>query len=177
MSSGFYSAVNFETGSNMNKSLKKFLFLPLLFFLFTPFFILSFDLVNAQVLPDAGDGVGEGSSTTQPPPSGDSESSGLVPACGGKGQPECGWLHLVELAENIMNFLIAIALPLSAVAFAYAGFLYLTAAGSEDKIKKAHGVFVKVAIGLFFVLAAWAIVYLIASTLLQDDFSILNLKK
>ncbi len=134
-------------------------------------------------LPDPGmNGVGGGGDsvpTDEVGASSDSDSSqplaggggGLVPDCPPSG---CGWAELLELAQNIMNFMIAIAIPLSAIAFAWAGFLYLSSAGSEDKIKKAHGIFKKVAIGLFFVLAAWLIVWLIVSVLLKPDFILLR---
>lgn len=148
--------------------MKKFLFFSIIFTLVFVFTSLPF-LATGQILPDAGDGVGE--STPPPPSEPQSEQSqqgggGLVPDCPPEG---CGWTELLILAQNVMNFLIIISLPLSAIAFAYAGFLYLTAAGSEDKIKKAHEIFKNVAIGLFFVLAAWLIVWLIISTLLRED--------
>lgn len=99
----------------------------------------------------------------------------IVPnECGGEGQPECGWGDLVQLAQNLINFLIVLALPLAGAAFAYAGFLYITSTGSEEKVKKAHGIFLKVGIGLALVLGAWLIVYFITSTLLKSDYIILG---
>jgi len=95
----------------------------------------------------------------------------IVPKCPEKG---CGWPELVLLSSNLVTFLIAISIPLSAVAFAWAGFLYLTAAGNEEKINKAHSIFWKVGIGLVFVLSAWLIVWLITSTLLDPDFILLK---
>jgi hypothetical protein len=92
----------------------------------------------------------------------------IVPECP---QGGCGWSELVQLAANLMNYLISIAISLSAVAFAWAGFIYITAAGSEEKIKKAHGIFWNVAIGLILALAAWLIVWLF-STLLSSSYSI-----
>jgi len=86
----------------------------------------------------------------------------------------CDWDDLVGLAQNIMNFLIVLSLPLAAVAFAWAGFLMMTAAGSEEKIKKAHGIFLKVGVGFLIVLTAWLIVYLITSTLLKEGYSLLK---
>ena len=86
---------------------------------------------------------------------------------------EWGWPELVSLAQHLINFLIVLALPLAALAFAYAGFLYITAAGSEERVKKAHGIFLKVGIGLFLVLGAWLIVYFITSTLLKSGYNLL----
>ncbi len=69
--------------------------------------------------------------------------------------------------------MIALAIPLSAVAFAWAGFIYITAAGSEEKIKRAHSIFWKVAIGFLLVLGAWLIVFTITQ-FLAPGFSILQ---
>ena len=96
---------------------------------------------------------------------------GLPPACGA----DCDFNHLMQLANNIMRFIIMIAIPLTAIIFSYAGFLYITAAGNETQIHHAHDIFIKVATGFFFILAAWLIVYLITSTLLSPEYrTILN---
>ena len=87
--------------------------------------------------------------------------------------PEYGWPQLVLLGQRLINFMIALAIPLSAVAFAWAGFIYITAAGSEEKIKRAHSIFWKVAIGFLLVLGAWLIVFTITQ-FLAPGFSILQ---
>ena len=51
--------------------------------------------------------------------------------------------------------MVFIAVPLAAIAFAWAGFLYLSARGNPGQISKAHGIFLNVAIGLGIVLIAW----------------------
>jgi len=95
----------------------------------------------------------------------------LVPCDGGTTNP-CSFASLIELADNAITFLtIYITVPLAAVAFGYAGFLYLTATGSESQITKAHSVFRSVAIGLFFVFTAFLIVELITSTFLNDSIN------
>lgn len=98
---------------------------------------------------------------------GGQEPSSLLPDCEGA---DCDFNDLMQLANNIMKFIIMIAIPLTAIIFSYAGFLYITAAGNEHQIAQAHDIFVKVAIGFFFILAAWLIVYLITSTLLKPDY-------
>jgi len=95
----------------------------------------------------------------------------LVPDCPDEG---CGWPQLMELAQNIMTFLIAISIPLASIAFAWAGFLYITARGSQSAIDKAHSIFGKVAIGFIVVLTAWLIVWLITSSLLEEDYILLE---
>lgn len=88
----------------------------------------------------------------------------LVP-CGGRGQQPCEFNFLVTLIQNITNFLLILAVPVSAVLFAYAGFQYIFAAGDMGKIKKAHEIFWSVFIGLVFMASAWLIVKIIVDTL------------
>lgn len=109
------------------------------------------------------------------------DASSLIP-CGnvvknGVVDDPCQYKHLVELAKNVINFLIfKIAAPLGAVMFAYAGFLYLTNGGNESKIKEAHGIFLYVFWGLVVALAAWLIVNFILTFFLggSSDFNFLG---
>lgn len=89
---------------------------------------------------------------------------GLIP-CGNSGQPSCDFNMLIKLVQNIINFLVYMAAPVAAVAFAWAGVLYLTAAGDEKRIGQAHTIFTDVLIGLGIVLSAWLIVKLIVTGL------------
>jgi hypothetical protein len=89
-------------------------------------------------------------------------NSGLVP-CGfgdnADAAEECQFDDLILLAKNVMNFLLfVIAVPIAAVSFAWAGWLYLSAAGNESKVKQAHEIFGYVVLGLCIALAAWLIV-------------------
>lgn len=94
-------------------------------------------------------------------------AQGIVPtSCTG---PDCGFPHLMELAKNIMDFLITVSIPLSAIVFAYAGFLFMTAAGNEGQVSRAKEIFTKVLIGFVFVLCAWIIVWSITNVLLCDS--------
>ncbi len=81
----------------------------------------------------------------------------------------CNFCDLVQLGWNIVHFIAWIVIPLAAIAFAWAGFLYLTSGGSQDKISRAHSVFKKVAIGLIFALAAYLIVHMIIVGLTRYD--------
>lgn len=106
-----------------------------------------------------------------PGPGPTSGSSGLVP-CGYDEVPpgadpkvaitvaeDCDFWDLLQLAKNIIDFLLyTIAMPLAAIMFAYAGWLYLSAQGNESKVKEAHHIFGMVALGLALALAAWLIV-------------------
>lgn len=93
---------------------------------------------------------------------------GLVPCDGA----DCNFGKFVELINNIIDFLIkAVALPVSAILFAWAGFLYLTAAGNGSQISKAHGIFKNVFVGLILTLAAWLIINLVTVTLTGDGIN------
>lgn len=88
---------------------------------------------------------------------------GLVPCTN-----DCSFNHLIRLIKNITNFLLILAVPVSAASFAYAGFQYIFAAGDTGKIKKAHDIFWTVFVGLVFMASAWLIVKIIVDTLDPD---------
>ena len=81
--------------------------------------------------------------------------------------PTCNFSALITMINNIINYLIMIALPLSAISFAYAGFLYLFSGGDTRKVSKAKTIFADVGIGLILVLSAWLVFKLIETTFLN----------
>lgn len=87
---------------------------------------------------------------------------GLVPQCEGA---FCRACDLIELSSNVINFAIAFSVIIATLMFAYAGILYVTAASKPDQVKKAHGVFVNVFVGLVIVLTAWLLVNITFSVL------------
>lgn len=88
------------------------------------------------------------------------------------GVPVCGFPEFLQLIANVMGLLMVIALSLSALLFAIAGFRYVTAAGNTTQVEGAKKMFFNVAIGLVVVFAAYLIVQVIASTLQVDsDFN------
>lgn len=72
--------------------------------------------------------------------------------------PDCGFDDLMKLVKSVLDYILMMTVPLSAIMFVYVGFLYMTSQGSLDKRKKANQIFTNVGIGLFFVLASWLIV-------------------
>ncbi len=77
---------------------------------------------------------------------------------------------IATIAQNILNTGIYIAVFLSAVLFAWAGWLYLTSvAGSE--ISRAKTIFADVAIGLVIILAGWLVVDTLMRTLVGNGGS------
>lgn len=92
----------------------------------------------------------------------------LVP-CDGVDVP-CDFNALMTLFNRVINFIFYISIPLAAISFSYAGYLYLSAAGNTGQIEKAHKIFTTVLIGFIFIISAWLIVYTITHTLLSDEF-------
>ncbi len=65
---------------------------------------------------------------------------------------------IVKLAQNVLNFGIFMAVVLSAILFAYAGFKLLTAGGNTEVYAQGKRVFGNVLIGLIIILAGWIII-------------------
>ncbi len=93
------------------------------------------------------------------------QKGGLVPcgetldANGNLGGITCGWCHLLELAQNIINFL-ALLLPTIATGMiVYAGVLYLISlGGSVVSLQKAHDVIKTAVTGLIIGLLSYFLV-------------------
>ncbi len=62
-----------------------------------------------------------------------------------------------SLIKNIINFLIILAIPITAILVVYAGYLYITSAGNEDKVKTAQKALIWAIIGFAIVLVASSI--------------------
>ncbi len=82
----------------------------------------------------------------------------------------CQACSLASLAQNIINFLLGLSIPLAAVMFAYAGVIYFSSGveTSINKIEKAHAIFRSVGIGFLIVLSAWLGVQTVLKTILSD---------
>ncbi len=65
--------------------------------------------------------------------------------------------------SKITKIVAQIGLPIAALAIIYAGFLFISARGSEDKITKAKTTFFWAIIGTALLLGAWAIATAIVS--------------
>lgn len=98
---------------------------------------------------------------------------GLVP-CGastGDQATECQACHLVQLAQNIIMFLIGLSIPVAIALFSWAGILYFTSgAGGSENITKAKGIFRSALVGFVLAISAWLIVNTILYTILNNDY-------
>ena len=96
----------------------------------------------------------------------------LVPCKGinDKGVDDCDFNALMKLINRVISFILYVSVPLAAISFSYAGYLYISAAGDTSKIESAHAIFKSVLIGFIFIISAWLIVYTIINSLLGPDF-------
>ncbi len=76
----------------------------------------------------------------------------------------CGFDDILAFINNTINFLLfKLALPVSAMMFAYAGFLLITSGGEANKKTHAKEIFWNVAIGLIIAAASFVIVNTVLS--------------
>lgn len=85
----------------------------------------------------------------------------LVPCSGS----ECTACKLFGLANNIVQFLILIAISIATISIVWAGFLLISAGGDSGKVTKAKSVFVNVLIGIIIALTGFLIVDTIVRSL------------
>ena len=62
-----------------------------------------------------------------------------------------------DLVTNIAKIVAEIGVPIAVIAIIWAGFLFVTARGSEDQIKKAKTTFFWAIIGTAILLGSWAL--------------------
>ncbi len=94
-------------------------------------------------------------------------AQGLVPCDG----IHCQACDLISLAQNVINFLLSLSIPLAIGLFAYAGVLYFTSATNPSNINKARGIFKNALIGMLIALGAYLIVNTILHAILKPEFS------
>lgn len=92
------------------------------------------------------------------------DAAGLV-QCGLSDPWSCQFCDLITLVNNIVKYIVATAMVLAAVLFAYAGYLFFSSNGSEEKIGKAKNIFKDVIIGFVVALLGFTIVNTLLQTL------------
>lgn len=81
----------------------------------------------------------------------------------------CGYSDAIRLIKRIIEYIFVLVLPISAIVFAYAGYLLLTSGGNTEKLKSAKRAMTNVIIGIVVIMAAWLVVKTIATSLGVDD--------
>lgn len=69
-----------------------------------------------------------------------------------------------QFVSVLLEAVIKIGLPIAAIFIVYSGLLFVTAQGSEDKIKKAKDVFFYTVVGIAIFLGSWTLAKVIQST-------------
>lgn len=104
----------------------------------------------------------------------DPSAGGLVKCgYGGSAQSDatsCDFAEAINLINRLITYLVVISMPIAAIAFAYAGWLYLSAGGNSSKVSRAIGVFTSVGIGLVIILSGWLVFKFIANNFLSSDY-------
>jgi len=89
----------------------------------------------------------------------------IVP-CGGSDQSDCTLCHLWNLVSNVINFIsFNLAIPIATLLFVAAGIIFLTSAGSEDKVGLARKIFINTVIGLLIIFCSWLLVDTLLKTI------------
>lgn len=93
-------------------------------------------------------------------------AAGLVP-CGLNNDAAytCNICTFGQLIQNIINFAIGLSIPLSALLFTWAGWLYFSNRENPAQIERAQSIFKNVVIGLVIAMAGWLMVQTILKTL------------
>jgi small-conductance mechanosensitive channel len=75
------------------------------------------------------------------------------------------------LASNIIKFLIILAIPITSILVVYAGYLYITSAGNEEKVKTAQKALIWALVGFAVVLVASSVPAIIQEFLSGEEES------
>lgn len=80
----------------------------------------------------------------------------------------CNFNDVVLAVKNFLDKIIILTLGFTVIVIAVAGYHYMISGANPGERAKANKMLMSVAIGIFFILAAWLIVTLIANTLLTQ---------
>ena len=97
------------------------------------------------------------------------QGAGKLVPCEGR---DCDANDFLRMISYVINFVIFLGVVFSSLAFAYAGFLYITAQGDTTKVKRATKIFTGVAIGLLLAFTSFLIIQLITNSLELDKSNI-----
>lgn len=88
----------------------------------------------------------------------------IVPSC--DPVAGCGKAELIQLASNLFNFLISLAMFITVIFTLWGGFIFLTSGGSTDRIERGKKTITAAIVGLIIVLVAWVTI-----NILMDFFT------
>jgi hypothetical protein len=73
--------------------------------------------------------------------------------------------NLEDFLRDVVRVIVRVGIPVSAIFVIYSGYLFVSARGSEDRVKHAKQVFWYAIIGTAVLLGAWVIITVIADTI------------
>lgn len=91
-------------------------------------------------------------------------AGGLVP-CGGEGEPQCEFKHLVALIVRLINYLITMAALVAIHRVLTIGFDLATSLGNPEKIKKQRQGLTQAVVGFAIIVLAFTFVNLLVNGL------------
>ncbi len=105
------------------------------------------------------------------------QEGGILPECGYDNNKNgvieetelCHYSNLIEFANTAIDFIIKLALVVTPISFAYAGFIILTSGGDEGKLKKGKEILIKVGIGFAVILASYLFISFIMNTFVDPE--------
>ena len=98
-------------------------------------------------------------------------TGGIVYECNRGAAGECNFDDLIAAIQNLVTVGRNIALEISVIVLAIAGFKYMTSGGNASKRTESNKMLLNVVYGIIFILAAWLIVNLITSALLNPNIN------
>ena len=64
---------------------------------------------------------------------------------------------LIEVIANLISIIMGLLGMIAVILMLYGGFIWMTAAGDDDKVKKAKNIIITATIGIIVIFAAWAL--------------------
>lgn len=98
------------------------------------------------------------------------EEEGIVPCSG----TDCEACHLVELADNILDFLVQVGAILATIGIIIAGIMLLSSAGNMSKRERAKSILTNIVVGFLIMLCSWFAVDIIMKTFTNNNFGVWN---
>ncbi|HEU0081207.1 MAG TPA: hypothetical protein VFQ72_04300 [Candidatus Paceibacterota bacterium] len=83
---------------------------------------------------------------------------------------ECDFDAFVVGINRLLKFLLYLSIPLVLGMILYTGWLYLTANGESGQLEKAKKMFIPVLLGIFWIAAAYIVVYTILDKFVSEKF-------
>lgn len=91
--------------------------------------------------------------------------TGANDPCDCRGRGDCSLDDMMQVVVNISVFILGISGSVALLVFVYGGFMWLTAAGSADRVEKGKQAFIAGVVGLVIIFGAYAAITAFISVL------------